>query len=314
MALWNIANSTQAVDSEVSLKDYLAEISKFSLLNFDAEIALAKRIEAGHNAQSHLDASEEKPCDRKIIKDGEIAKCTLTNANLRLVVSIAKRFRYHGLSFLDLIQEGNIGLMKAADKYDYHRGFRFSTYATWWIKQSMARAVGEQKGSFRLPQHVSEELGIVTRTRAALTQELSREPTIDELSARCSMSASRVIELMTYRSDAVSLDQSLGSDTGNDIALVDTIEDTASKGLYAAVEHEGLRIALMEALEQLTEKEREVVSLKYGLGPEKELVLEDQIAKRLGISRERVRQLEARAVRRMRSKDDTGELKSLMEP
>lgn len=313
MTFWPSSPSNNN-DSEISLREYLSEIARFPLLDFGAEVELAKCIEAAQSVVDRIGTPTELPTDSQVLHQGDLAKIALTNSNLRLVVSIAKRYRYRGLSFLDLIQEGNIGLMRAAEKYDHHRGFRFSTYATWWIKQGMARAVGEQKGSIRLPQHVSEEVGSLMRIRSVLAQELSREPTMEELALGCSIPRSRVVELMNYRRDAVSLDQSLSNDSDNDTTLIDTIEDLASQGISFAIEIEGLRSALMTVISELTEMERNVVVLRYGLSLEKGLSNEDQIAKHLGISRERVRQLEARAIRRMRSTDTTGALRALLEP
>ena len=177
-------------ESEESLREYLTEISKYPLLDFQQESDLARRIEIGSLALQRCMDGGGHASDEELIDDGEAAKSALTNSNLRLVVSIAKRYRYRGVSFLDLIQQGNIALMRAAEKFDYRKGFRFSTYATWWIRQAMARAIGEQKGSIRLPQHVAEELGIVSRTRQLLIQELSREPTLAEISEASQLPAS----------------------------------------------------------------------------------------------------------------------------
>ncbi len=313
MTLWN-TTFNQGTDSEISLREYLAEISKFPLLDFSTEVSLAKRVEAGQLALDRIASGDATGDESNIIQDADEARAALTNSNLRLVVSIAKRYRFHGLSFLDLIQEGNIGLMRAAEKFDYHRGFRFSTYATWWIRQSITRAIGEQKGSIRLPQHISEEVVKVVRARVLLLQELSREPTVDELALHCSISKTRIVELLNYRTEAVSLDQNFPTDSDSDLSLIDTISDAGSIGIYGGMEHEGLREALVDAIQPLTDKEREVVTMKYGLGHEKDLVSEDQIAQRLGISKERVRQLESRAIRKLRSTDKDGTLKGLMEP
>ncbi len=300
-------------ESEASLREYLMEISKYPLLNFQEEADLARRIETGCLALQRCLDGGGHASDEALIDDGEAAKMTLTNSNLRLVVSIAKRYRYRGVSFLDLIQEGNIALMRAAEKFDYHKGFRFSTYATWWIRQAMARAIGEQKGSIRLPQHVAEELGMVSRTRQLLMQELSHEPTLDELSAASQLPARRVADLLALQVDAVSLDQSLGGDGSGEATLMDVIEDAGSRGEFSEVEGTAVRQALVKAMGVLTEKERAVITMKYGLGQVTEPVSDEVITNRLGISRERVRQLEHRAKVRLRSADASGELKGMLE-
>ncbi|MDA8102298.1 MAG: sigma-70 family RNA polymerase sigma factor [Nitrospiraceae bacterium] len=300
-------------ESEASLREYLMEISKYPLLNFHEEAELARRIETGCLALQRCLDGGGHASDEALIDDGEAAKVTLTNSNLRLVVSIAKRYRYRGVSFLDLIQEGNIALMRAAEKFDYHKGFRFSTYATWWIRQAMARAIGEQKGTIRLPQHVAEELGMVSRTRQLLMQELSHEPTLDELSAASQLPARRVADLLALQVEAVSLDQSLGGDGSGEATLIDVIEDAGSRGEFSEVEGAALRQALVKAMGVLTEKERAVITMKFGLGASPEPVSDEVIASRLGVSRERVRQLEHRAKVRLRSADAGGELKGMLE-
>ena len=313
MTLRNL-NFAQGSDSEFSLREYLGEISRYPLLDAEREGELARRIEAGALAlQRQIDGGGREG-DAELITDGERAKAELTNSNLRLVVSIAKRYRHRGLSMLDLIQEGNLGLIRAAEKFDYRRGFRFSTYATWWIRQSMARAAGEQKGSFRLPQHISEDLAVVVRSRGEMVQELSREPTIKELSERTQMPKERVVELLSLRIDAVSLEQSLASSTDGDLKLVDTIADLSSASGYAELENLAVRGALDDAMVALTDKERVVIQMKFGIGQLAGPASDEEIAASLGISRERVRQLEHRAKLRMRVADTGGELKALMEP
>ena len=300
-------------ESEESLREYLAEISKYPLLSFHEEADLAKRIEIGSLALQRCLDGGGHASDEALIDDGEEAKMVLTNSNLRLVVSIAKRYRYRGVSFLDLIQEGNIALMRAAEKFDHRKGFRFSTYATWWIRQAMARAIGEQKGSIRLPQHVAEELGTVSRARQILLQELSHEPTLDEIAVASQLPRKRVADLLALQVDAVSLDQSLGGDGSGEATLLDLIEDSGSRSEFSEVEGTAIRQALVKAMGVLTEKERAVVTMKYGLGQSPEPVADDVIAARLGISRERVRQLEHRAKVRLRTADANGELKGMLE-
>lgn len=313
MTLRNL-NFAQGSDSEFSLREYLGEISRYPLLDAEREGDLARRIEAGALALQRQIDGGPRDGDVELAIDGETAKGELTNSNLRLVVSIAKRYRYRGISVLDLIQEGNLGLIRAAEKFDFRRGFRFSTYATWWIRESIARAAGEQKGSFRLPQHISEDLAVVVRNRGEMVQELSREPSAKELAERCQMPVERVIELLSLRIDAVSLEQSLASNSDGGLKLGDTIADSSAPSGYAELETLAVHGALDDAMVALTDKERAVIQMKFGFGEVSDPASDEEIAASLGISRERVRQLEYRAKLRMRVADTGGQLKELMEP
>ncbi|CAG4928769.1 MULTISPECIES: sigma-70 family RNA polymerase sigma factor [Acidithrix] len=305
--------SKSSLESDISLRDYLKEISKYPLLNSEEELELASRIDARTLALVRLEANEPLEGDQELIKLGDLAKLKLTNSNLRLVVSIAKRYRYRGLSFLDLIQEGNIGLMRAAEKFDYRKGFRFSTYATWWIKQAIVRSIGEQKGNIRIPQHILDDLNLITRIKGTLKQELARDPTMPELARACQMPLEHIVDLLNIKSDSISLDQNLKSDSEGEVTLMDMIEDESSASRYLGVEQEDIRGRLRHALDELGDKEREVLSLKYGLGSAAVPIRDDEIARLMGVSKERIHQIESRAMRRVKFGNSAEELRGLID-
>ena len=257
-----------------SVKMYLKEIGKIELLNADQERDIAQRMADGD----------------------EDAKEMLINSNLRLVVSIAKKYMNRGLSLLDLIQEGNIGLIKAVDKFDYTKGFKFSTYATWWIRQAITRAIADQARTIRIPVHMVETINKLTRVQRQLVQDLGREPTTEELAQEMGMEPAKIREIQKISQDPISIDKPVGEE--EDSHLVDFI----SNDELAAPEEEVARILLKEdlikALNSLTERERKVIELRFGLKDGIPMTLE-QVGKKLGVTRERIRQIEAKAIRKL---------------
>ncbi len=287
---------------------YLKEIGKVRLLTADEEVSLARRIEAGLAAAERIVALEDEygscaliPVDRVrreecVVADGLQAKKQLINANLRLVVSIAKRYRNRGMAFLDLIQEGNLGLMRAVEKFDYTKGFKFSTYATWWIRQAITRAIADQARTIRIPVHMVETINKVSRVQRQLLQDLGREPTVEELSLRVELPPSRVREILRIGQDTVSLEQPMGDE---DFSLGDVIEDQSAEvpADYAA------RALLIEAVDQalaeLSEREQSVVRLRFGLDDGQVRTLEE-VGKAFGVTRERIRQIESKVLAKLR--------------
>jgi RNA polymerase primary sigma factor len=289
------------------VRTYLKEIGKVPLLNADQEVVLAKRIEAGAEAAARLAEFQERWGDdiplstlrreQHNAADGEAAKTTLTEANLRLVVSIAKRYRNRNLAFLDLIQEGNVGLMRAVEKFDYSKGFKFSTYATWWIRQAITRAIADQARTIRIPVHMVETINKVVRVQRQLLQELGREPTVEEVAARTEMTVPRVREILRLNQDTVSLEQPMGDEDG--FSLSDTIEDAEAEVPADAAARAMLNEAVKEALSQLSEREQKVVRLRFGLDDGHMRTLEE-VGKEFGVTRERIRQIEAKTLAKLR--------------
>ncbi|HMS15108.1 MAG TPA: RNA polymerase sigma factor RpoD [Microthrixaceae bacterium] len=285
---------------------YLREIGQVPLLTGPEEVALAKRIEAGTMAEAvvaeaaaageALDATERRRLHR-LARDGEQAKQELTQANLRLVVSIAKRYLGRGLAILDLIQEGNLGLMRAVEKFDYTKGFKFSTYATWWIRQAVTRAIADQARTIRIPVHMVESINKVHRQQRQLMQELEREPTIDELAAKVGMPANRVRDILLISQDPLSLDSPVGEE--DDSFLADFIEDAQAIAPADAAAQRMLGQALMEALDELNERERQVVRLRFGLEDGQAHTLEE-VGREFGVTRERIRQIESKTLAKLR--------------
>ena len=244
----------------------------------------------------HLDAEQEKEIAQRMAAGDEEAKELLINSNLRLVVSIAKKYMNRGLSLLDLIQEGNIGLIKAVDKFDYTKGFKFSTYATWWIRQAITRAIADQARTIRIPVHMVETINKLTRVQRQLVQDLGREPTTEELAEAMGMEVAKIREIQKISQDPISIDKPVGEE--EDSHLVDFI----SNDELAAPEEEVARILLKEdliqALNGLTDRERRVIELRFGLKDGVPMTLE-QVGKKLGVTRERIRQIEAKAIRKL---------------
>jgi RNA polymerase primary sigma factor len=285
-----------------AVRTYLKEIGKVALLTADQEVALARRIEAGLAASEHLATVDDAlATDRVPLEaleaDGFVAKGQLVEANLRLVVSIAKRHMGRGMQFLDLIQEGNLGLIRAVEKFDYTRGFKFSTYATWWIRQAITRAIADQARTIRVPVHVVETINTVARLQRQLLQELGREPTVDELSARLHVTPARVREVQRIAQEPVSLETPVGEDDAS--ALGDFIEDRQAVEPADAAARGLLAEAVNEALDQLSPRERQVVRMRFGLDDGQVRTLEE-VGRELGVTRERIRQIEAKILARLR--------------
>ena len=285
---------------------YLKEIGRVSLLSGEDEVSLAKRIELGVHACERLAAHAEgaavlTPADvvqcNRHRRDGDDAKDQLTRANLRLVVSIAKRYSGRGMLLLDLIQEGNLGLMRAVEKFDYTKGFKFSTYATWWIRQAITRAIADQARTIRIPVHMVESINKVKRMQRQLNQELEREPTIDELATITDLSPSRVREILRISQDPLSLDSPVGDEA--DSNLGDFIEAADADAPPDAVTREFLGLAVTEALSELSEREQEVVRLRFGLDDGRPRTLEE-VGRQFGVTRERVRQIESKTLAKLR--------------
>jgi RNA polymerase primary sigma factor len=285
---------------------YLREIGQVSLLTGPEEVALAKRIEAGVLAEAQLadlaasGEAMELADRRKIqrtVRDGERAKQELTQANLRLVVSIAKRYLGRGLAILDLIQEGNLGLMRAVEKFDYTKGFKFSTYATWWIRQAVTRAIADQARTIRIPVHMVESMNKVHRHQRQLMQELEREPTIEEIAAKVGLPPTRVRDILLISQDPLSLDSPVGEE--DDSFLADFIEDAQAIAPADAAAQRMLGQALVEALGELNERERQVVRLRFGLEDGQAKTLEE-VGREFGVTRERIRQIESKTLAKLR--------------
>ncbi|MBA2607801.1 MAG: RNA polymerase sigma factor RpoD [Actinobacteria bacterium] len=287
---------------------YLKEIGKFPLITGEEEVRLAQRIETGIAAQAEIAALEEEqgsplPADVgrplvRVVADGQVAKGQLTNANLRLVVSIAKRYRKGAMHFLDLIQEGNIGLMRAVDKFDWTKGFKFSTYATWWIRQSITRAIADQGRTIRIPVHMVETINKVLRVQRQMLQELGREPTIEELSAKLEdMSPEKVRDILKINQDTVSLEQPVGDE--DDFSLSDTISDDSAEVPADYATRMMLTAAVADALDQLSDRERDIIRLRFGLDGGEMRTLEE-VGREFGVTRERVRQIESKTLAKLR--------------
>ena len=295
---------------------YLNTIGKTKLLTAEQEVDLAKRIEAGLYAgrlladPANTFTSARKRDLKVLANDGAAAKQHLLEANLRLVVSVAKRYTGHGMAFLDLIQEGNLGLIRAVEKFDYTKGFKFSTYATWWIRQAITRSMADSGRTIRLPVHLAEQVNKLIRTRRRMHQELSREPTEEEIGLELDLTTERVGELLRHARDLVSLDQTVG--TEEESRLGDFIEDADAPMAEDAVEFDLMRTGVQAALSTLDDREREVVRLRYGMDGAKPRTLE-QIGKEFGLSRERVRQIERETMAKLREPARTGGLRDYLD-
>jgi RNA polymerase primary sigma factor len=285
---------------------YLKEIGKVPLLTAELEVELAKRIEAGAFASQELEerraagatlSHEDALQLERRIRRGQQAKEALIEANLRLVVSIAKRYRNRGLAFLDLIQEGNLGLMRAVEKFDYTKGFKFSTYATWWIRQAITRALADQGRTIRIPVHMVETINKVVRVQRQLLQEFGREPTVEEIAGRVEFPIERVREIQRINQDTVSLEQPMGDE--EDFSLSDLIEDQGAEVPDDAATRSLLHEAVRDALATLPTREREVMELRFGLEDGRVRTLEE-VGKAFGVTRERIRQIEAKTLAKLR--------------
>ena len=284
------------------VKDYLKQIGKVALLNAELEVELAKRIEAGLFAEEKLATAKTlSPAERRdltwVIKDGQRAKSHLLEANLRLVVSLAKRYTGRGMQFLDLIQEGNLGLIRAVEKFDYTKGYKFSTYATWWIRQAITRAMADQARTIRIPVHMVEVINKLARVQRQLLQDLGREPTPEELAAELDMTPEKVVEVQKYGREPISLSTPLGED--GDSEFGDLIEDTEAVVPADAVGFTMLQQELDRVLESLHPREAGVIRSRLGLGDGVQMTL-DQIGEKFGVTRERIRQIESKTMSKLR--------------
>jgi RNA polymerase primary sigma factor len=285
------------------VKDYLKQIGKVALLNAEQEVELAKRIEAGLFADEKIndDAVKIKPSQADdfvwIAEDGRRAKNHLLEANLRLVVSLAKRYTGRGMLFLDLIQEGNLGLIRAVEKFDYTKGYKFSTYATWWIRQAITRAMADQARTIRIPVHMVEVINKLARVQRQMLQDLGREPTPEELARELDMTPEKVVEVQKYGREPISLHTPLGED--GDSEFGDLIEDSEAVVPADAVSFTLLQEQLHDVLDTLSEREAGVVSMRFGLTDGQPKTL-DEIGKVYGVTRERIRQIESKTMSKLR--------------
>jgi len=285
------------------VKDYLKQIGKVPLLNAEQEVELAKRIEAGLFAEEKLaEGRRTLTTDQRIdlewiAEDGTRAKNHLLEANLRLVVSLAKRYTGRGMLFLDLIQEGNLGLIRAVEKFDYTKGYKFSTYATWWIRQAITRAMADQARTIRIPVHMVEVINKLARVQRQMLQDLGREPTPDELAVELDMTPEKVIEVQKYGREPISLHTPLGED--GDSEFGDLIEDSEAIQPGEAVSFTLLQEQLHSVLDTLSEREAGVVSMRFGLTDGQPKTL-DEIGKVYGVTRERIRQIESKTMSKLR--------------
>ena len=297
------------------VKDYLKQIGKVALLNAELEVELAKRIEAGLFAEEKLATdkklSKETTRDlRWVVKDGQRAKSHLLEANLRLVVSLAKRYTGRGMQFLDLIQEGNLGLIRAVEKFDYTKGYKFSTYATWWIRQAITRAMADQARTIRIPVHMVEVINKLARVQRQLLQDLGREPTPEELARELDMTPEKVVEVQKYGREPISLSTPLGED--GDSEFGDLIEDTEAVVPADAVGFTMLQRELERILDSLHPREAGVIRSRFGLGDGVQKTL-DQIGEEFGVTRERIRQIESKTMSKLRHPSRSQMLRDYLE-
>ncbi len=320
------AASESSGSAEDPVHTYLKEIGRVPLLNAELEVEIAQAIEVGNEAAARLIAHElaetgdgpapdvltaaEQSRNRRLVRKGQQAKDELIEANLRLVVSIAKRYRNRGLAFLDLIQEGNLGLMRAVDKFDHTKGFKFSTYATWWIRQAITRAIADQARTIRIPVHMVETINKVVWAQRQLLQELGREPTVEEVSQRVEFPIDRIREIQRINQDTVSLEQPVGDE--DDFSLSDLIEDRGAVVPDDAATRALLDEAVREALGHLSEREQDVVRLRFGLDDGKIRTLEE-VGREFGVTRERVRQIESKTLAKLRRPDAAHLLRDYLE-
>ncbi|GAB3202035.1 hypothetical protein GCM10027261_38300 [Geodermatophilus arenarius] len=305
-ALRQARKDAELTASADSVRAYLKQIGKVALLNAEEEVDLAKRIEAGLYAAERMRQVEEEgqklsPQMRRdlnwIIRDGERAKNHLLEANLRLVVSLAKRYTGRGMAFLDLIQEGNLGLIRAVEKFDYTKGYKFSTYATWWIRQAITRAMADQARTIRIPVHMVEVINKLGRIQRELLQDLGREPTPEELAKEMDITPDKVLEIQQYAREPISLDQTIGDE--GDSQLGDFIEDSEAVVAVDAVSFTLMQDQLTSVLQTLSEREAGVVRLRFGLTDGQPRTL-DEIGQVYGVTRERIRQIESKTMSKLR--------------
>jgi RNA polymerase primary sigma factor len=297
-------------DLESSLDDpvrmYLREIGRVPLLSAEEEVRLARRMERGRIEQ--LKPAEAR--NYRFVEDGEEAQRRLTEANLRLVVSVAKKYIGRGMSLLDLIQEGNIGLIRAVEKFDYTKGYKFSTYATWWIRQAITRAIADQARTIRIPVHMVETINRLIRISRRLLQDLGREPTSEEIAEQMEISPEKVREIIKVSQEPVSLETPIGEE--DDSHLGDFIEDHTALAPADAASHQLLKEQVEDVLDSLTERERKVLQLRFGLDDGRSRTLEE-VGKEFHVTRERIRQIEAKALRKLRHPSRSRKLKDYLD-
>ncbi len=308
-------DSREEAAHEDLVRQYLREIGQYPLLNDIQEVELARAIEEGERAAERLEKSKRISDKQRLeleacARSGRAAKRRFIQSNLRLVVSIAKKYSAAGLPLLDLIQEGNLGLMRAVEKFDYQRGFKFSTYATWWIRQAITRAIADQARTIRIPVHMVELMNRLVRTQRQMAQELEREPTIDELAEKVDLPADRVREILRIAQDPVSLDSPIGDE--DDVNVGDFIPDSAAEAPLEVATRRMLAKAVEEALDELSEREKEVVRMRFGLVDGQAKTLEE-VGREFGVTRERIRQIEAKTLAKLRHPQRSQKLKEFLE-
>ncbi len=306
--------SQESINDTTTL--YLREIGRVALLTAKQEVSLAKRIESAEAAKQELHGSEahtlnedEKDNLRWLIRDGEDAQSHLILANSRLVVSVAKKYTGRGVPFLDLVQEGNVGLMRAVTKFDYHRGFKFSTYATWWIRQAVTRAIADQGRTIRVPVHMYEQINRLTRANSSLSQSLGREPTIDELAVELEVSPSKVEHIIRVSQRPLSLEKPVGEE--EDSVLGDFIPDEDADSPQESANNQLLSEKIEDVFQSLTPRETRILQLRFGLVDGHAYTLEE-VGKKFGVTRERIRQIEAGALNRLRHPSRKRKLKGFL--
>ncbi len=318
-ALKQARKDAELTASADSVRAYLKQIGKVALLNAEEEVDLAKRIEAGLYATERMrqigEAGEDLSTQMRrdlnwIRRDGERAKNHLLEANLRLVVSLAKRYTGRGMAFLDLIQEGNLGLIRAVEKFDYTKGYKFSTYATWWIRQAITRAMADQARTIRIPVHMVEVINKLGRIQRELLQDLGREPTPEELAKEMDITPDKVLEIQQYAREPISLDQTIGDE--GDSQLGDFIEDSEAVVAVDAVSFTLLQDQLQSVLQTLSEREAGVVRLRFGLTDGQPRTL-DEIGQVYGVTRERIRQIESKTMSKLRHPSRSQVLRDYLE-
>ncbi len=314
LAETNLSNA-ELVHVSDPVRMYLQEIGRFPLLTPQQEVELAMQAEAGTRAEEQLeDVSTLAAADRIILertaRTGDRARKRLVEANLRLVVSIAKKYIGRGLGLLDLIQEGNLGLIRAVEKFDYRKGFKFSTYATWWIRQAVTRALADQARTIRVPVHMVETINKLARTQRTLMQELGRDPTIQEIAEELELAPDKVTELRRIAQDPVSLEMPLGEE--DDATLGDFVEDTEAEIPVEAAAFHLLQSYLSLALEALNDREREVLVMRFGLADGKVRTLEE-VGNHFSVTRERIRQIETKALAKLRQPARARKLEGYLE-
>ncbi len=308
---WGIALSNEDLESSLDdfVRMYLREIGQVPLLKAEDEIRLAELIERGKSEKLRAEREKVEPNHRHIM-EGDEAQCKLIEANLRLVVSIAKRYIGRGLSLLDLIQEGNIGLLRAAEKFDHTKGYKFSTYATWWIRQSVTRAIADQARTIRLPVHVVETVNRMIRVSRDLLSDLGREPTAEEIARQMDISVEKVREIIKASQQPISLEMPVGEE--DDSHLGDFLEDRSAVVPSEAATYQILKEQVEAVLDDLTERERKVIQLRFGLDDGRSRTLEE-VGKEFQVTRERIRQIEAGAMRKLRHPSKTKKLKDYLD-